>query len=222
MTKEELEQEAEEYGADLCAYCRECEGEKSCYHKKDAMHGYKDGLKYGYQKGFKDCAKARLNVTTISDCPIKDEEKIADLEKRLEEEKKLNAEIKVRFVKCNTCTQEMKDKCLMFTENLCEGERCEELVDLMALVDKRDSDDKLVLLGERCNQLLKDKGDLTDKCRSIEQEKCELLGLIQAKDELIEKMKCCENCRHYFKDSETGCKLPDDACFEMSAWECKE
>ena len=25
----------------------------------------------GYHEGFKDCAKARLNVTTISDCPIK-------------------------------------------------------------------------------------------------------------------------------------------------------
>ena len=27
----------------------------------------------GYHEGFKDCAKARLNVTTISDCPIKDD-----------------------------------------------------------------------------------------------------------------------------------------------------
>jgi hypothetical protein len=27
----------------------------------------------GYHEGFKDCAKSRLNVTTISDCPIKDE-----------------------------------------------------------------------------------------------------------------------------------------------------
>ena len=25
----------------------------------------------GYHEGFKDCAKSRLNVTTISDCPIK-------------------------------------------------------------------------------------------------------------------------------------------------------
>ena len=60
--------------------------------------------------------------------------------KELEKEKKLNEEIKVRFVKCNTCTDEMKSKCLMFNESLCEGERCEELVDLMALVT--DSDDK--------------------------------------------------------------------------------
>lgn len=27
----------------------------------------------GYHEGFKDCAKSRLNVTTISDCPIKDD-----------------------------------------------------------------------------------------------------------------------------------------------------
>ena len=58
--------------------------------------------------------------------------------KNLETEQKLNAEIKARFVKCNTCTDEMKSKCLMFSENLCEGERCEELVDLMALVSKSD------------------------------------------------------------------------------------
>lgn len=63
---------------------------------------------------------------------------IVELERKLEQEQRLNSEIKARFVKCNTCTDEMKDKCLMFSENLCEGERCEELVDLMALVDKRE------------------------------------------------------------------------------------
>lgn len=71
------------------------------------------------------------------------EQKIKDLERELEAERKLNAEIKARFVKCNTCTDEMKNKCLMFSENLCEGERCEELVDLMALVEKRDAEEKV-------------------------------------------------------------------------------
>ena len=65
------------------------------------------------------------------------------LQKELEAERKLNAEIKARFVKCNTCTDEMKDKCLMFSENLCGGERCEELVDLMGLVSKSDYETKL-------------------------------------------------------------------------------
>ena len=63
---------------------------------------------------------------------------IRKLKKELEEERKLNAEIKSRFVKCNTCTPEMKDKCLMWSENLCEGERCNELVDIQALMDKDD------------------------------------------------------------------------------------
>ena len=31
----------------------------------------------------------------------------------------------------------------------------------------------------------------TDKIKELEKEKCELLGLIQAKDKLIEKTKCC-------------------------------
>lgn len=61
---------------------------------------------------------------------------IKQLERDLVAEQKINEEIKVRFVRCNTCTEEMKSKCLMFSENLCEGERCEELVDLMALVNK--------------------------------------------------------------------------------------
>lgn len=34
---------------------------------------FQKGAEFGYNEGFKDCAKARLNVTTISDCPIKDE-----------------------------------------------------------------------------------------------------------------------------------------------------
>ena len=32
-----------------------------------------DFMRKAYDEGFKDCAKARLNVTTISDCPIKNE-----------------------------------------------------------------------------------------------------------------------------------------------------
>ena len=37
------------------------------------VSGYEEGLIDGYHEGFQDCAKSRLNVTTISDCPIKDE-----------------------------------------------------------------------------------------------------------------------------------------------------
>ena len=34
---------------------------------------HNNGFIDGYHEGFKDCAKSRLNVTTISDCPIKDD-----------------------------------------------------------------------------------------------------------------------------------------------------
>ena len=73
------------------------------------------------------------------------------VKKELEEEKKLNAEIKARFVKCNTCTDDMKSKCLMFTENLCEGERCEELIDIVSLVNKSDLERKIEAL-EKANE----------------------------------------------------------------------
>ena len=79
---------------------------------------------------------------------------IENLQKELEKERKLNAEIKARFVKCNTCTPDMKEKCLMFNENLCEGERCEELVDLMSLVEKRNNDDKLKLAKDIIKRLI--------------------------------------------------------------------
>ena len=54
------------------------------------------------------------------------------------------------------------------------------------------------LLGERCNQLLKDKGELIDK---------------------IEKMKCCCNCteRSRFAMSE-----PCLSCKDKSKWKLKE
>ena len=135
------------------------------------------------------------------------ENNIKELEKQLADERKLNEEIKARFVKCNTCTQEMKDKCLMFTENLCEGERCEELVDLMALVEKNDLQTKYELLGERCNQLLQDKGNLTDRCDKLEQQ--------------IEKMKCCVNCQTV-RDADGNCYLEKDGkCINLSKWVLK-
>ena len=52
-------------------------------------------------------------------------------------------------------------------------------------------------LGKRCLQLQKDKGNLTDRVRELEQQ--------------IEKMKCCENCKHHYiaLDDTTSCELLD-------------
>jgi len=39
----------------------------------------------------------------------------------------------------------------------------------------------------------------------------------------IEEMKCCENCSHHrFMGDVLECKLPLDACFELSAWELRK
>ena len=39
-------------------------------------------------------------------------------------------------------------------------------------------------------------------------------------EQQIEKMKCCENCKHY--SASCCCNLPFDDCFELSAWELRK
>ena len=52
MIDEEMaEINAESYGMDLCCYCRECDKNNPCEHKKDALHGYKDGFLAGLKAG---------------------------------------------------------------------------------------------------------------------------------------------------------------------------
>ena len=106
---------------------------------------WKRGAEFGYNKAKEELKDAHKESVETQN------EFIIQLQKELEEEKKLNAEIKARFVKCNTCTDEMKSKCLMFTENLCEGERCEELIDIVSLVNKSDLERKIEAL-EKANE----------------------------------------------------------------------
>lgn len=49
-------------------------------------------------------------------------------------------------------------------------------------------------LTEENEQLKLQVEKLKETNKQLEQEKCELLGIIQKKDELIQKMKRCENC----------------------------
>ena len=96
--------------------------------------------------------------------------------KELEAEKKLNEEIKVRFVKCNTCTDEMKDKCIMFSENLCEGERCEELVDLMELINKSDLQKENAELKSELTKKADTNHSLVEQMADLEHENALLKG----------------------------------------------
>jgi hypothetical protein len=59
---------------------------------------------------------------------------------------------------------------------------------------------QIATLGERCNQLLKDKGELTDK---------------------IEKMKCCGNCRFSESDTLNGTFCHREGCFVVASEKCK-
>ena len=71
-----------------------------------------------------------------------------------------------------------------------------------AITETHDLENKL--LGERCNQLLKDKGELTDK---------------------IEKMKCCYNCSKWYDgECEESPKSKTFFCadFKCDKWECIE
>lgn len=87
----------------------------------------------------------------------------------------------------------------------------EKIADLKANFDYvlEGKDLEIKTLGERCNQLLKDKGDLTDELaqwkeewqeqvqKAIDEgwERTKLTGRVRELEQQIEKMKCCENCR---------------------------
>ena len=66
---------------------------------------------------------------------------------------------------------------------------------------------------------------ICSKLSRLEKEKCELLGLIQAKDKLIKKMKSCGNC----KWCSNQCCIEDfenpisyRGCENYSKWELAE
>ena len=69
-------------------------------------------------------------------------------------------------------------------------------------------------------------GLLEDKER-LENEKCELLGIIQQKDEIIRKMRLCDNCKHRLKVAEMEVldlqkdelREPCNVCENYDKWE---
>lgn len=134
--------------------------------------------------------------TTLKDPILQQEFEI--ICKELEAEKKLNAEIKARFVKCNTCTDEMKSKCLMFSENLCQGERCEELVDLMSLINKSELEKENAELKE---QNIKDCENFNKTMKEIkEQWNKEHYQLIKAKEIIKKYYKYNPSCEYFYED----------------------
>lgn len=71
--------------------------------------------------------------------------------------------------------------------------------------------------------------DLAEWNRNLEKEKCELLGVVQQKDKLINKMKCCDNCKHRLKVLEMEIldldkdelREPCNVCNNYDKWEIR-
>lgn len=62
---------------------------------------------------------------------------------------------------------------------------------------------------------------------NLEKEKCELLGIIQQKDEIIRKIRNCHNCKHRLKVlemeiwdlDEDELREPCNVCNKLDKWE---
>ena len=82
------------------------------------------------------------------------------------------------------------------------------------------------LLGERCNQLLKDKGDLTDRVEELQEQNSEMFNTIALQEQQIEKMKCCANCSKYDRYnrmcSRTRFSVIEILCNCLDNWELRE
>jgi len=78
---------------------------------------------------------------------------------------------------------------------------------------------QIATLEERCNQLLKDKGDLTDEFQACKFAMSMSEKVEKQLREQIEKMKCCENCtENRFKPLSHEC----DNCINYCNWKLKE
>ena len=83
-------------------------------------------------------------------------------------------------------------------------------------------------LGERCLQLQKDKGNLTDRVNNLEEKLANADYQLEGRDneireleEQIEKMKCCGNCQTV-RDAEGNCYLKKDGkCKDKDKWELR-
>lgn len=115
-------------------------------------------------------------------------------------------EISKRFCKFELCTHRNGEgMCCLYNQDNCIFHRLEK---------------ENHLLGERCNQLLKDKGNLTDQIADIkancdlaiegrdikikelierledlQEQNSEMFNTIALQEQQIEKMKCCGNCK---------------------------
>ena len=86
-----------------------------------------------------------------------------------------------------------------------------EIFNLGYLASAEPREKEIKSLGERCLQLQKDKGNLTDRVRELEQQ--------------IEKMKCWCNCKSYLSCLEECCRknisFEKGICYNCKKWELR-
>lgn len=104
----------------------------------------------GFKDGYRLGLKAKINMTTISDAPALPED---------EDDYKVSI-AKEAWDAVNTCTPSHPES---FVQGYIAGAGAKR--------------DQIKILGDRCNQLLKDKGDLIDKVENLEAEVIRLRNL---------------------------------------------
>ena len=77
---------------------------------------------------------------------------------------------------------------------------------------------QIAILGKRCNQLLKDKGDLTDRLSEEVELHLHAEDYIKSLEQQIEKMKMCCNCRHPINPLDETCTN----CRDYNKWELRK
>lgn len=150
----------------------------------------------GYKKGFEACAKARLNITTISDNPIKSKDYM------FEEE-----------------AEDFREK-ISKGIPLIKGGYAEMALELGVSGFKAGAE-----VGyNRAKEEMNEKGLAlqSDMDRTIEQNFA-LKKYIEELKSQIEKMKCCENCKHhYWLYEELTCRIHKIDVDTCNSWEMKE
>lgn len=66
------------------------------------------------------------------------------------------------------------------------------------------TDIEIVVFNDKSYVRLTEYQKVKKENEQLKQEKCELLGIIQSKDELIEKLICCGNCKHHLRDCQNS------------------
>ena len=122
---------------------------------------------------------------------------------------------------------ELCNKCQNKVDCVSNFSYCKKVVLQSYLASAKPREKEIKVLGERCLQLQKDKGELIDKVRDLEEKLANADYQLEGRDleikELeaqIEKMKCCSNCE--WSDCESEFRHPPcKYCDFNNKWELR-